>query len=290
MTSTRRTFLTLAAGLVAAGCTKQVTGTPRADGSRPSGPSAGFDGPVKIGLAEYRPYAYADDDGEVVGQVPEIAKAVLEKLGVTEVKPVLLPFDTLLPTLDVEEVDLVGGLGVNEDRCGRVDWSVPDHVVYSALAVPAGNPKGLKTFDEVVSSGARLGVAEATQEATLAREAGVPEQNLVELPDPVVMMHALALGEVDCATFDDVSLRYLVATENDGADLEVLRGFTTDGALPWAFAFAFRRGNDTLREPFNEALTELHESGEWLEIAEEFEFVKQNVPDEDLTIDKVCGR
>lgn len=289
MTTTRRTFLSLAGAAVVAGCTKQLAGTP---GSAPhaTAPKVDVDGPVKIGLAEYRPYAYADDDGEVTGQVPEIARAVLAKLGVTDVKPVLLPFDTLVPSLESSSVDLVGGLGVNPNRCDQVDWSVPDHVVYSALAVPAGNPKGLKTFDEVISSGARLGVAQATQEATIAREAGVPSQNLTELPDPVVMMHALALGDVDCVAFDDVSLRYLVATESDGADLEVLRGFTADGAPPWIFAFAFRTGNSRLRKPFDEALTELHDSGEWLEIAEKFEFVERNLPEADTSVDEACDR
>ena len=289
MSSTRRTFLSLVGAAVVAGCTKQVAGTP---GSTPHGnePKLDIDGPVRIGLAEYRPYAYADDDGEVTGQVPEIAKAVLKKLGVTDVKPVLLPFDTLVSTLDSAEVDLVGGLGVNQNRCEQVDWSVPDHVVYTALAVPAGNPKGLKTFAEVISSGARLGVAEATQEATIAREAGVPSENLVELPDPVMMMHALALGDLDCAAFDDVSLRDLVTTESDGADLEVLRGFTTDGTPPWIFAFAFRTGDDRLREPFDTALTELHDSGEWLEIAEKFEFVERNLPEADTSVDEACGR
>jgi polar amino acid transport system substrate-binding protein len=290
MTSTRRTFLTLAGGLLAAGCTKQVTGTPRAGSPRWTGPDLGIDGPIRIGLSEYRPYAFAEDDGEVTGQVPEVAKAVFDKLGVADVKPVLLPFDTLVSTLDSGDIDLVGGLAVSTDRCAEVDWSVPDHVVYSALAVPAGNPKRLKTFDEVISSGARLGVAEATQEATIALEAGVPQENLTELPDPVTMMHALALGDVDCVAFDDVSLRDLVATESDGADLEVLRGFTTDDALPWVFAFAFRKGDDRLREPFDEALAELHDSGEWLEIAERFEFVEENLPDADITIDDACGR
>jgi polar amino acid transport system substrate-binding protein len=65
-------------------------------------------------------------------------------------------------------------------------------------------------------------------------------------------------GHVDCFAFDDLSLREL----------------TKDSPL---------------LEPVDQALKDLHDSGEWLRMVKPFGLSEVNEPPADLTIEKACA-
>jgi polar amino acid transport system substrate-binding protein len=50
----------------------------------------------------------------------------------------------------------------------------------------------------------------------------------------------------------------------------------------------FRKGDDDLREAFNEELKKLRESGRLLELIEPFGFGPETIPPDDLTTEQLC--
>jgi len=294
---TRRDFLLASAlggaAALTGACSTRVGGTPRA-GDRPktSPPSSSGSpaGSIRLATAAYRPYAYPDpESGKLTGQVPEIARAVLAKLGNDELEILLTPFDGLVPALQAGQVDLIGGLGITQERCATVAFSVPDHVANTALLVPKGNPKKLKTFAEVIGTGARLALLTGTLEAEHATAAGVPAGQQVMMSSVPAMIDAVMTQQVDCAAYDDITLRDQLTTSDDADAFEVLNSFTMTGVPPWVAAFAFREDDTDLRERFDDALRDLQDSGEWLDIAGNFSFTDSNLPGPEVTTEKACA-
>jgi len=294
----RRDFLRAGAVLGAAmtaGCAATVGGSPRPDPSARPAPEgdAGTVTPdvptaLTVGILAYPPYTIQDGDG-VTGPVPEVALAVLDQLGVSDVKfQVMSQEEQLLTAMAAGAIDLGGGLTIRPDLCGHLTYSAPDHVSGTAFAVAAGNPKGLRTYADVVATGAKLAVLTGLPEDGDAVAAGVPDGNLVRLPDPTQLLDAVRNGPADCFAFDDISLRDMV--KNNGQGLEVSDPFLPDGRPPLIGAYCFPTDADAeLVASFNHGLRDLHASGDWGQIVAPFGFTEFNAPPEDLTTEKACA-
>ncbi|WP_166663888.1 transporter substrate-binding domain-containing protein [Actinophytocola oryzae] len=290
---TRRHFLsgaTVLGAAVVTGCTTTLRGEALADpdalreiAARPEVPDT-----VNITLLVYEPYSKKDGN-DLTGPVPEVARKILTDLGVSEIKfTVVKDEQVVIPMVAAGRVELVAGLSVRPDLCGGpVRFSVPDSVSGLAFAVPKGNPKGINTFADVVSKGAKVAVwsGPSLPWENDAIAAGVPRENLVARQSPVEPVTAVRNGEADCFLFDDLAMESFLGNE-DG--LEKTTPFLPQGRLPLVGAYLFPE-DSVLLEPFNAALTELHQSGEWLELAKPFGFTEVNEPPADLTTDKACA-
>src|SRR5512142_2320672 len=92
--TTRRKLLLSAAGLAV---TPALFAAPAfAEDSLDRVKKQGF---IRIGFANEAPYGYATPDGKLTGEAPEVAKAVLAKMGINEVDGVLTEFGSLIPGL-----------------------------------------------------------------------------------------------------------------------------------------------------------------------------------------------
>ena len=60
------------------------------------------------------------------------------------------------------------------------------------------------------------------------------------------------------------------------------------GRLPLVGAYSFPQ-DSPLIEPFNQALEELHDSGEWLRMVKPFGLTEDNEPPAGLTVEKACA-
>lgn len=292
----RRDFLRMGAVLGAAvttGCATTVGGTPSPDPAARRAPkdtstAPGVPTSMTIGLLAYQPYTIKNDDG-LTGPVPEVALAVLDQLGVPDVKfQVMSQEEQLLTAMAAGAIDVGGGLTIRPDLCDQLTYSAPDHVSGTAFAVAAGNPKGLRTYADVVATGARLAVLTGLPEDGDAVAAGVPDAAIVRLPNPTQLLEAVRNGQADCFAFDDISLRDMVKT--DGQGLEVPDPFMPDGRLPLIGAYCFPTGADTeFVASFNHGLRDLHASGDWQQLVAPFGFTEFNAPPEDLTTEKACA-
>ena len=159
-------------------------------------------GSITIGIANEAPFGFTGDDGEATGIAPDVARAVLEELGITEVNAEVVEFGQLIGGLQAGQFDLIAaGMYINEERAEQILFSDPDYCIAEGLAVAAGNPEGIVDYSSFVdNSDLTLAVATGTVEVGYAEDAGIPDGQLEVFSSIDSMYAALEAGEVDAAS------------------------------------------------------------------------------------------
>lgn len=293
---TRRTFLTrtglavVAAPTLLSACSTTDPGT-GSSGASSDDPLQRLQdqGYVRVGFANEAPFGYAEADGTLTGEAPEVARAVFAALGIAELQGVLTEFGSLIPGLQARRFDVIAaGMFINPDRCAEITFSDPDYQAKTAFMVPTGNPRGINTFEDVTSTGALLGVLTGAVEAGYAESLGVPAGQLVTFTDQPSMFDGLAAGRAEAICLTSISLRNILANR-EGAPFEVTEPFVPviDGAeQTGAGGYGFHNDDQALVEVFNEELANLKDSGELLTIIEPFGFSEAELTD--LTTEELC--
>lgn len=249
-------------------------------------------GALRIGISGERPYSYVGGDGAVTGAQPEVARAVLARMGVDGLEAVQVRFADLIPGLRDGMFDMIAaGLTVTPERCAEIAFTRPDFVAPPAFLVADGNPRGIGTFQGVVRAGVRLAVLDGSSELTYARSAGVAEENLLLSDSQSSLFRDVVGGRAQAGALTAISLADELR-RNPGSGVEITDPVapTVDGrtVVP-AAAFAARTGETDLLTAFDAELTALQDSGEWLTLTEPFGMDAGNLPDRDLTTGQLCS-
>lgn len=247
-------------------------------------------GYVRVGFANEAPYGYADPSGKLTGEAPEVARAVFKELGITDLQGVLTEFGSLIPGLQANRFDIIAaGMFINPKRCQQILFSEPDYEAKTAFLVPKGNPKQIKSFEDVARTGARLGVLAGAVEGDYAKELGVNPAQIVTFNDPPSSSEGLLAQRVDAVSLTSISLRNLLNTRK-GAPLEVTEPFTPiikGKPQTGAGGYGFRKGDEALRDAFNGKLADLKQSGRLLQIIQPFGFTQAEIAK--TTTAKLCA-
>jgi polar amino acid transport system substrate-binding protein len=278
-TWTRRDFL----------CRAAAAGTVVVAG--PSLLSACAGGGFKVGIANEAPYGFTDPSGKVTGESVEVARAVLAAMGTKDIQAETVDFNALIPGLISRRYEVVtAGMFIRPDRCAAAQFTDPDYTAPTALLVPKGNPKGLKDYQDVKASGARLAVLSGAVEKQDAQNSGVPPAQLQSFDTQNTLLQAVSAGRADAGALTSFSLQDVVK-KNPGASVEVTPGFfPVINGKPQisAGAFVFRKGDDRVNA-FNAELRRIHQNGDWLRIVEPFGFTAENIPKPDVTTAGLCA-
>jgi polar amino acid transport system substrate-binding protein len=218
---------------------------------------------VKMGVAVLPPFVIKDGD-DVTGDTPEIARAVLERMGVSEVETVLVDFDGLIPGLQAGRYDLIAGaLSITPDRCEAVAFTRPYVASPTAFAVKEGNPEGLERYEDFVETGATLGIIGGGTTVQATKSAGIPDSQIQTYPDILAGLQALETGRIDAFSSDPISLIFSVE-ESDISGVEVTDQFVEQingKDNPGAAGFVFRKDDTEFRDSFDEQLGEIGPDG-----------------------------
>ncbi|MFC8916265.1 ectoine/hydroxyectoine ABC transporter substrate-binding protein EhuB [Streptomyces sp. NPDC057116] len=244
-------------------------------------------GTVRLGIAGEVPYGYVDERGEFTGEAPELARVVFKRLGVDRIQPVATDFASLIPGLNSQQFDVVSaGMYITKERCAQVIFSDPEYQMLDSFVVRKGNPKNLRSYEDVVRARARFATGTGYAQIDHAVAAGYPEKDIVILQDQVAGLNAVESGRVDVFAGTALTTREVVRksarAEATAPFAAVMDGEKTiDGG-----GFAFRPTDTELRDAFNAEIHKMKKSGELFRILRPFGFTEAEMTT--LTAEELC--
>jgi polar amino acid transport system substrate-binding protein len=244
---------------------------------------------IRVGFANEAPFGYATSDGKLTGEAPEIAKEIFKRMGIKEVDGVLTEFGSLIPGLQAGRFDVIAaGMFINPKRCEQVAFSEPTYKLGQSFLVQKGNPKNLHSYDDVVKNpDVKLGVMAGAVEAGYAKDAGVPEKQLLVLPDQGSMLAAVKAGRVDACALTALSIQNMA--EKGGPEVERATPFDTPTEAIGFGGFAFRKEDASLVKAFNAELVKFIGTEEHLKLIAPFGWTKEELPNKS-TADLCSGK
>lgn len=246
------------------------------------------DGYVRVGFANEAPYGYATPDGKLTGEAPEVAKAVLAKMGITQVDGVLTEFGALIPGLKAGRFDIIAaGMYVNPARCAEIAFSEPSYGIGQAILVPAGNPKGITDYASFADNAdLKLAVMAGAVEAGYAKNAGVGFTQVVSLPDQASLVAAVQAGRADGAALSALSIADMAAKADS---VESTKPFSevAGNSVKGHGAFGFRKEDQDFVDAFNAELTAFIGTPEHIALVEPFGFGADYLPE--ATTAELCA-
>lgn len=253
------------------------------------------EGYIRIGFANEPPFGFATSAGVISGEAPEIARAVLKKMGLGDVKVdgVVTEFGSLIPGLLASRFDIIAaGMFVRPARCEQVAFSEPTVGLGIAIMVAAGNPKKLHSLEDIAANpDAKLVVISGGAELDYAKAVGVPEDRLQILLDNPSGLAAVVNGQADAFALSSIVIQNLVDTAKNPA-IERADPFTDpviNGASVRGYgAFGFRKDDADLVAGFNGVLKDFIGSDEHRAIVAPYGFTKAELPT-GMTTAKLCA-
>ncbi|HYD07521.1 MAG TPA: ectoine/hydroxyectoine ABC transporter substrate-binding protein EhuB [Reyranella sp.] len=285
MKVTRRGLLLGAAGL---GTTAGILGgVPRLAFADTTLERAKADGFIRIGFANEAPFGFATPDGKLTGEAPEVAKAVLAKMGIPQVDGVLTEFGSLIPGLKAKRFDIIAaGMFINPKRCAEIAFSEPSYGIGQAMLVQKGNPKGVKDYASIkANSDLKLAVMSGAVEVGYAKDAGVAEGQLVMLPDQSSLLQAVQSGRADAASLTALSIADM-AKKGEGVESTTPFGEVAGKSVKGHGGFGFRKEDKDLYTAFNEELKKFIGSPEHIALVTPLGFGKDYLPNK--TTEQLC--
>lgn len=244
---------------------------------------------VRVAYFNYAPFAYVGDGDEVVGTDVEILEAVLGQMGIKVQSAVATDWGALIPGLKAGRYDVVAaGMFVTPARCAEVAFSEPTFGIRATLVVPAGNPKGIARYEDILEKGATLAAVSGTAQVAAALELGIARDKVQEYPDAPTALAAVRAGRADAFGVDAPSARQII--ENQPAkDFEMVEPFAEIGGKSAVDhgAFAFRQADQAFVDRFNENMRGFIGSSDYIAINEAHGMTADEAPV--LSVSDLCG-
>jgi len=242
---------------------------------------------VRIGYANETPFAYTALDDSVTGESPEIVKKIFERMGVEKINPVLTEWGSLIPGLRASRFDLIAaGMYITPERCKQVLFTDPHYQLPDTLLVKTGNPKGLHSYEDIAKSGAKVAIMSGTVNLGYARNSGITDEQILQVPDTTAQLQAVRAGRADAAVGTQLTMKGLA--DKGGDSVEAIAEFKDDPAHTGYGALAFRPEDKELRDAVNAELKKWLGSEEHLATVGPFGFDQSNITDK--TAAELCGQ
>lgn len=191
-------------------------------------------------------------DGRSSGCDVDLARTILQAVGVQEFEPVVAEFSDLIPGLVAGRWTMTTGLFITPARREQVAFSRPIWALPDGLLVKAGNPKRLAGYAAIAADAtATLGVVTDQVQHDAALAAGVPAVRIRDYGSQDEAARAVLAGEVDA--YASVAMAHRGYLRHHGeTDLEVVEESAAD---PPFGAFAFAKSQSDLARAVDDALS-----------------------------------
>jgi ABC-type amino acid transport substrate-binding protein len=233
---------------------------------------------ITLGISPSPPYTSIDPaTNKAVGLDVEINEAALKWIGITNIKYEVAPFGQLIPMLLSKRIDdVASNIHVTVDRLKVVSFSTPSWWYGPAIATQTGNPKGIKSFDDLKNI--EVGTVTGSAADEYLRAVGV---KTLTFDTDAAEFAGISQGRVPAILEDDVKvLDFMKANPNAG--IEIVKNVAVPHDLIFKYGYgyaryAFRKEDCSLRSAFSISLAEIRASGFVSEVLKKYGLSNRNL-------------
>ncbi|MDY7115807.1 ectoine/hydroxyectoine ABC transporter substrate-binding protein EhuB [Halomonas sp. SSL-5] len=237
-------------------------------------------GHIRVAVADEEPYGYLDAEGEGRGAGPDVARPLLERLGIERIEWQVVDFEDLIPGLEQGEFDMAAAeMAIRPERCKRALFSEPNTSYGEGLLVQAANPHEINAYDHFAArDDIRVAVLAGATQVDILSAMGVPEDRLVVIDTNAQAVDTILGGDADAYAGTGLTVSQLA--EQD-IRVEVAQNFVdpeVEGEMVRSWGgFAFPPDAESLRDAFNEALRDYRNTGAWEETLIGYGFTQDDI-------------
>jgi polar amino acid transport system substrate-binding protein len=233
---------------------------------------------ITLGITPDFPYTYLDSDNEPQGIDVTINKAVLDWIGITDVTFETMPWDSLIPALQAEQIDVIAdNIHETPDRVKVIGFSSPAWWYGPALIVTSDNPDNIQSYDDLTREGVTVGAVSGSAAAEYLNFIGA---DVTTFKDNTAEFAAAEQGRVSVILEDDTKFA-AYQQQNDSTNLQALDIDAPEilvSEYGYSYArYGLRQDDCTLNFAYSRALAELRANGQIGQILEQFGLPVDNV-------------
>lgn len=216
-------------------------------------------------FAEFAPFEYTDDNGEVTGFDMDLAQEVCDRNNWTLVKQQIIDGDTKEAELDSGGIDCIwSGFTIN----GREDdyaWSEPYYNNSQVFVVKKNS--GISSFEDLEGKSIDVQMGSSALDSLKSNKTLKDKfENINEIKEYDTAFMDLESGTCDAVLGDREVMRYKINTKFDPNDYKIL-----EPALCFEqYGIGFSKNNTELRDQVQETLNEMYEDGTVYKIAQKY--------------------
>lgn len=249
-------------------------------------------GEVRIAVANEIPYGYMDMDGTAKGMGPDVAKHIMEALGIAKIEWVTTNFGSLIPGLQADRFDMVAAeMAVLPQRCQQILFSEPDSSYGEGLLVAKGNPDNLHSYEAFADNDKKIAIMAGADQLEMLQSLGVDDSRMVTLSNNADAISTVSTGRAAAYAATSLTVSEL-ASKSD--KVEAASEFTdpvVDGETvrSWG-AFAFAQGSEDFRDAVNEELAKYKKTDEWQNTMQTYGFSDTDAKESfNKTTEQLCS-
>ena len=219
-----------------------------------------------VGITDFAPMDYQNDDGEWIGYDADLAKKFAESLGM-EVEFVEIEWDNKIMELDNGNIDCVwNGMTLTDEVKAGMSTSVPYLKNAQVVVMPADKAAQYKTVADMKD----------LQFAVEKGSAGAEAADANGLKKTEVLDQATALMEVKAGTSDAAIIDLLMAGAMIGEGTSYENLVFTVELTSEEYGIGFKKGSE-LTEKLNAFLKDAYEDGTMADLAETYGISNENI-------------
>ena len=216
-------------------------------------------GTLVVGITDFEPMDYKDENGEWIGFDADMAKAFAESLGVS-VEFVEIDWDNKILELDGKTIDCVwNGMTLTPEVTGSMECSAAYCNNAQVIVVPSAQADDFQEKSDLSQYNFAVEAGSAGEQQAISLE--LPHTPVKAQSD--ALMEAAA-GTSDAAIIDSLMAAAMVGEGTGYADLTYTIGLNDE-----EYGVGFRKGSD-LAASLNDFFAASYQDGSMLEIAERY--------------------
>jgi len=240
---------------------------------------------VRVGIANQPPYSALNPDGTITGAAPDITKAIMGRLGITEIEGLIGTYGELIPGMLAGRWDFVSAsLTITPVRCGQVLFADP--LVFDGTAIiyiMGSTPLSPTSLGELAKANVTVALQSGGALFRASVGAGIQVDNIRQFTDDPAIVDAVLAKRAQFGVMSYSPLRNLIKQRN----LDLAVAYPVSDNPPNGSSCAFRQGDTDLHAAYQKELRAMKASGEYLKIITQYGF---DTPPEliNVTAEQAC--